>query len=160
MTYTVPPNEEGALWTLDFDAGHACNPFSIKLNDRDANWLPMFFDPVFVMYGAGPIHFCGTGLPQAGSPGFKLEAAGATPGTPGLLFVSLNMTEVKFPGGHVLYVDLPFFLTINLSFDATGSFTIPAFIPPGAPGIDLFMQTFALANPLEHSNGLRVTILP
>lgn len=160
MTYAVPPDEEGMLWTLDINAGHSRNPFSVKLNDKDAGWLPMFFDPVFVIYGSGPIHFFGTGLPQAGGPGFTLEAVNANPNALGLLFISLNKTEVQFPGGYVLYVDLPFLLTVNMSFDGTGSFSLPAYISSGTPGIDLYMQTFALVKPLEHSNGLKVTVLP
>jgi hypothetical protein len=159
ITYPTA-GEEAVLWTLDIDAGVTHNPFSVKLNDKDGNWLPMFIDPVFMAYGAGPISFGGTGLPKAGGNAFKLQAIGATPNTAGLLLISAEMTDIPFKNGVVLYVNTPFLVIFNMYFDGTGSFVLPAAIPSGMFGIDLFMQTFSLTGPPEHSNGLRMTVIP
>lgn len=156
--------EEG-MWTLDVNAGtHPnFNPFSVKFNDENGDWLQMLFDPIFLKYGSGPIDFSGTGLPQSGGAGeFTLEALNAPPNTAGVLLVSLDSYEYISPKGWALYVSLPMLIgaPITIGFDKSGSFSGSFDVPAGITADTyLFLQVFADDKPLKHSNGLRMRIV-
>ncbi len=161
VTYPTT-EEEGMLWTLDVDAGTVHNPFSIRLHDVGANWLPLYFDPVFQAYGTGPIALGGTGLPRPGGPSFTIEATNGPANALGLLLVSDASAEIPF-GGVVLYVDLAGLMTdmipVPLNGSGAGSYTTS--LPSGFPAMDVYLQLGAIdAGSIWYSNGLRMAIVP
>src|SRR5262249_42298581 len=61
----------------------------------------------------------------------SLDLSSAAPLAPAVLFVSFTSTPVPFKGGQL--AAFPFFTTVSLGTDATGSISLP-FLWPAGPG--------------------------
>ena len=160
--------EEGTIWTLDFDPGSPQNPFSTRLMDVNGGWLKLRHEPVFLAYGSGPIDLSGTGLPKAGGAPVTMSAVNAPPSALGAFLFSPAPAQLAFPQFQIIaYIDPTFATQYSLWFDNSGQWSQSFAVPAGMPATFLYCQAFALDVPnwpalgsVQHSNGLRVRIIP
>ncbi|MCA8958504.1 MAG: hypothetical protein KDC87_20675, partial [Planctomycetes bacterium] len=123
-------------------------------------------------YGVGTA-LCGTRMrlltneiPAVGSPSFAFTGEGAPPGADGMLLVSAGSSVLGWPLlGVRIHVAPPVPVLLAVRADAAGRLVLPAPIPAGTRGAEVFTQVLWAATPTcgatgatGASSGLAVTV--